>query len=149
MIVPSIDLMGGAAVQLVEGREKVIDAGDPRPIAARFGRVGEVAVIDLDAALGRGSNAGVIEELLRIAPCRVGGGIRDVATAQRWLDAGARKVILGTAARPDVLSELPRDRVIAAVDARDGHVVVEGWTKQAGAGLLERIAELRGAGGGR
>ena len=148
MIVPSIDLMGGAAVQLVEGREKVIDAGDPRPIAARFGRVGEVAVIDLDAALGRGSNAGVIEELLRIAPCRVGGGIRDVATAQRWLDAGARKVILGTAARPDVLSELPRDRVIAAVDARDGHVVVEGWTKQAGAGLLERIAELRGLVGG-
>ncbi|MCC7388574.1 MAG: phosphoribosyl-ATP diphosphatase [Phycisphaerales bacterium] len=143
MIVPSIDLMDGSAVQLVEGREKVIDAGDPRPIAARFGRVGELAVIDLDAAMGKGSNATVIEELLRLAPCRVGGGIRDVDGAIRWLDLGARKVILGTAARPEVLRELPRERVIAAVDARNDRVVVEGWTRQTESPLLERIAELR------
>ncbi len=142
MIVPSIDLMDGRAVQLVEGREKVLDAGDPRPIAERFGRVGEVAVIDLDAALGRGDNREVIEDLLSIAPCRVGGGIRDVESAVRWLDAGAHKVILGTAAVPGVLGELPRDRVIAALDARDGDVVVEGWTRKTGASVEERIEEL-------
>ncbi|MEM1422375.1 MAG: phosphoribosyl-ATP diphosphatase [Planctomycetota bacterium] len=143
MIVPSIDLMNGHAVQLVGGERMELDAGDPRPIAERFGRVGEIAVIDLDAALGRGSNAGVIEELLRIAPCRVGGGIRDAETAVRWLDLGARKVILGTAARPEVLRELPSDRVIAALDARDGDVVVEGWTKGTGVSVEERVDELR------
>ena len=66
MMVPSIDLMNGSAVQLVEGREKVIDAGDPRPIAEQFALVGEVAVIDLDAALGRGNNRTVIRDLLQI-----------------------------------------------------------------------------------
>ena len=91
MIVPSIDLMDGHAVQLVGGREKAIDAGDPRPIAERFALAGEIAVIDLDAALGQGSNADVIEDLLRIGRCRVGGGIRDVESARRWLDAGAAK----------------------------------------------------------
>ncbi len=143
MIVPSIDLSGGNAVQLVGGKELKIDAGDPRPFAERFGRVGEVAVIDLDAALSRGSNAAVVRELLEIAPCRVGGGIRDVDTAVRWLDAGARSVILGTAATPEVLRMLPKDRVIAALDAVDGEVVVEGWTSKTGMRVEDRIAELR------
>jgi phosphoribosylformimino-5-aminoimidazole carboxamide ribonucleotide (ProFAR) isomerase len=65
--------------------------------------------------------------------CRVGGGIRDVETAVAWLDKGAAKVILGTAARPDILSKLPRERVIAALDARHGEVVVEGWKQGTGA----------------
>src|SRR5690348_1918274 len=125
MIVPSIDLMGGQAVQLIGGREKALEAGDPRPLAEQFRLVGEIAVVDLDAALGHGSNAGVIRDLIRIAPCRVGGGIRSVAAAREWLDAGAMKVVLGTAATPEVLRELPADRVVAALDARDGEVVVE------------------------
>ncbi len=143
MIVPSIDLMNGNAVQLVGGEEMAIDAGDPRPIAEKFGRVGEIAVIDLDAAMGQGSNAGVIEDLLKIANCRVGGGIRDVETAIRWLDAGASKVILGTAATPEILRELPKDRVIAALDARHGDVVVEGWKKSTGRRVEDRIDELK------
>lgn len=143
MIVPSIDLMDGNAVQLIGGREKAIDAGDPRPIAESFGMVGEVAVIDLDAALGRDDNEAAIRDLLKLAPCRVGGGIRSVEAAVRWLDAGARKVILGTAATPEILRELPRDRVIAALDARDDRVVVEGWTKATGARIEDRIEELR------
>ena len=143
MIVPSIDLMDGHAVQLVGGKEKAIDAGDPRPIAERFRLAGEIAVIDLDAALGRGDNRAVIEDLCRIAPCRVGGGIRDVDAATRWLDAGARRVILGTAARTEILRELPRDRVIAALDAVDGEVVVEGWQTRTGEGIAGRMAELR------
>ena len=143
MIVPSIDLMGGNAVQLVGGKEQELDAGDPRPLAERFRLAGEVAVIDLDAALGKGSNREVIQELCRMAPCRVGGGIRDVETARFWLDAGAEKIILGTAARPEILKELPRERVIAALDAVDGEVVVEGWTAKTGRHVLDRIEELR------
>ncbi len=143
MLVPSIDLEAGSAVQLIGGEAKALDAGDPRPLARRFGRVGEIAVVDLDAALGRGSNAALIEELIDLARCRVGGGIRDVAAAIRWLDRGARQVVLGTAARPEILAKLPRERVVAALDARDGEVVVEGWRKRTGERVLERIAALR------
>lgn len=148
MIVPSIDLMSGNAVQLIGGRELEIDAGDPRPIATKFGRVGEIAVIDLDAAIGTGSNKETVLELLHLADCRVGGGIRSVDKAVEWLDAGAAKVILGTAATPEILRELPRDRVIAALDADKGEVVVEGWRKGTGRGILERIEELRDYVGG-
>lgn len=148
MIVPSIDLMSGNAVQLIGGRELEIDAGDPRPIATKFGRVGEIAVIDLDAAIGTGSNKETVLDLLNLADCRVGGGIRSVEKAIEWLDAGAAKVILGTAATPEILRELPRERVIAALDADNGEVVVEGWRKGTGRGILERIEELRDYVGG-
>jgi phosphoribosylformimino-5-aminoimidazole carboxamide ribotide isomerase len=148
VIVPSIDLMDGEAVQLVGGRTKALSAGDPRPIARRFGLAGEVAVVDLDGALGRGSNAACIRELLRIAPCRVGGGIRDVTTAIDWLDAGATKIVLGTAATPEVLARLPAERVIAALDADNGEVVVEGWRRGTGESILDRMRRLRGLVGG-
>ncbi len=148
MIVPSIDLMDGQAVQLVGGRDKALDAGDPLAVAERFAVVGELAVIDLDAALGRGSNRDVMLELVRRHPCRVGGGIRTVEQALEWLDAGARKVILGTAATPEVLTQLPRDRVIAALDGVDGEVVVRGWTERTGTTVLDRLAELNRLVGG-
>ncbi|MGH6921271.1 MAG: phosphoribosyl-ATP diphosphatase [Geminicoccaceae bacterium] len=148
MIVPSIDLQEGNAVQLIGGEKKALDAGDPRPIARQYGRVGEIAVVDLDGALGRGSNAAVIEDLIALVPCRVGGGIRTVEAATAWLDRGAMSVVLGTAARPEILQALPRERVIAALDARHGEVVVEGWQKATGRGVLERIAELRDLVGG-
>jgi phosphoribosyl-ATP pyrophosphohydrolase len=148
MIVPSIDLQGGQAVQLIGGETKALDAGDPRPLARRFALVGEIAVVDLDAALGQGSNGAIIEELVDLAPCRVGGGIRDAAGATFWLDRGAQRVVLGTAARPEVLKELPRARVIAALDARHGEVVVDGWRKRTGKGVLERLAALRELVGG-
>ncbi|MFN3199739.1 MAG: phosphoribosyl-ATP diphosphatase [Bradymonadia bacterium] len=145
MIIPSIDLMGGEAVQLIGGKaeKKALSAGDPRPLAARFAPVGEVAVIDLDAALGRGDNTEAITDMLAMARCRVGGGIRSVEAARRWLDAGAVKVILGTAAVPEVLSQLPRERVIAALDAVDGEVVVDGWRTKTGASIIERMQALR------
>lgn len=143
MIIPSIDLMGGQTVQLIGGKEKAIDAGDPTPIAQSFGRVGEIAVIDLDAAMRQGSNADLIHQVLGEARCRVGGGIRDVETAKRWLNAGAVKVILGTAAVPEVLKELPSERVIAALDAVHGEVVVEGWKQKTGHTVFARMKELR------
>ncbi len=143
MLVPSIDLQDGQAVQLVGGVDKALDAGDPRPLAERFARVGEIAVIDLDAAMGKGSHKDVIAELCSKHACRVGGGIRDEDTARAWLDAGASKIILGTAAHPELLSRLPRDRVIAALDAVDGEVVVDGWRTKTGASIADRMAELR------
>lgn len=148
MIIPSVDLQGGAAVQLVGGKELKIHAGDPAPIAQRFGVAGEIAVIDLDAAMGKGSNKDTIASLLPIAHCRVGGGIRDVETALAWLDKGAAKVIIGTAARPEILSQLPRDRVIAALDAYDGEVVDHGWQRKTGRGIFDRMRELDGLVGG-
>lgn len=148
MIVPSIDLQGGHAVQLVGGKERALDAGPPWDLADTFGRVGEIAVIDLDAALGTGSNADVIRTLCAKHRCRVGGGIRDLETAKAWLDAGAAKIILGTAARPDLCAQLPRERVIAALDAVDGEVVTHGWTTRTGASIVDRMAALRDHVGG-
>ena len=142
MIVPSIDLMQGRAVQLHGGRDLLLDGGDPLARLEEFAVAGEVAVVDLDAALGNGSNAALVLEMVRRAPCRVGGGIRDLDTARRWLDAGATKVVIGTAASPDFCGALPRERVIAAVDAERGQVVVEGWRTATGASVLERIREL-------
>ncbi|MCY4259996.1 MAG: phosphoribosyl-ATP diphosphatase, partial [Rhodobacteraceae bacterium] len=120
----------------------------PRPLARRFGRVGEVAVVDLDAALGRGNNTELIQELCRIAPCRVGGGIRSLASAMEWLDRGAEKIVLGTAASPDILARLPRDRVIAALDAWDGEVVIKGWTERTGQSVHDGMGRLRDLVGG-
>jgi phosphoribosyl-ATP pyrophosphohydrolase len=80
--------------------------------------------------------------MVRRAPCRVGGGIRDLDTARAWLDAGAARIVIGTAASPDFCGALPRERVIAAVDAERGQVVVEGWRTATGRSVLERIREL-------
>ena len=142
MIVPSIDIMAGRAVQLRRGKDFVLDGGDPIARLEEFSIAGDVAVVDLDAALGRGSNAELIRDLVRRAPCRVGGGIRDLDSASRWLDAGATQVVIGTAATPDFCSALPRERVIAALDARCGEVVVDGWRTNTGVTVLERVREL-------
>lgn len=143
MIIPSIDLQNGSAVQLEQGRELKIDAGDPLPLFRRFQVVGETAVIDLDAALGRGSNRDLVLELLRQGKCRVGGGIRDLETARLYLNAGAQKIIIGSRAEPEFLRELPRERVVVALDCRDGEVVTKGWTEKTGKSVEERIAELK------
>lgn len=148
MIIPSIDLMDGRAVQLRRGRELVLEGGDPFERLAEFSVAGEVAVVDLDAALGKGSNANVIREMVRRTPCRVGGGIRDHETALDWLDAGATRVVIGTAASVDFCSQLPRERVVAAVDAEKGTVVVEGWRTKTRFQVIDRIRELAPVVGG-
>jgi phosphoribosyl-ATP pyrophosphohydrolase len=142
MIVPSIDLMDGRAVQLRHGRDFVLDGGDPLERLEQFGVAGEVAVVDLDAALGRGSNTALVRALVRRAPCRVGGGIRDLDAARAWLDAGAERVVIGTAATPEFCGALPRERVIAAVDSVRGEVVVEGWRTATGRPVLDTIQRL-------
>jgi len=148
MIVPSIDIMGGRAVQLRRGKEFVLDGGDPVERLEEFAIAGEVAVVDLDAALGRGSNADLIRDLVRRAPCRVGGGIRDLDSARRWLDDGAVQIVIGTAATPEFCGALPRERVVAAVDAKRGEIVVDGWRRTTGVPVLERVGELAPVVGG-
>ncbi len=148
MIIPSIDISGGRTVQLIGGEDLAIEAGDPRPLLERFGVVGEVAVIDIDAARGEGDNRELIAELCRLGRIRVGGGIRDVETALGWLDLGAEKVIIGTAASPELLERLPSERVIVALDSRDDVVLSHGWRESTGRDLMSRVDELRALCGG-
>jgi phosphoribosyl-ATP pyrophosphohydrolase/phosphoribosyl-AMP cyclohydrolase len=142
VIVPSIDIRGGRAVQLRGGNYPVLDVGDPEEVAARYSRIGEIAVVDLDAALGTGDNSEIVLRIVRRYPCRVGGGLRTKESVLRYLDAGARAVMLGTKAEPAFLAELPRERLIAALDEKGGEVVVEGWTKGTGKKIEERMAAL-------
>jgi phosphoribosylformimino-5-aminoimidazole carboxamide ribotide isomerase len=137
VLIPSIDLQGGAVVQLVQGERLAIRDDDVFRWVERFARFPKVQVIDLDAAIGSGDNLALVRQVASRLACRVGGGIRSVERAQEVLASGARQVIAGSAlfknGRPDVafaaaLAEsVGRERVIAAVDSRGGHVVIHGW----------------------
>ncbi|MEW5983678.1 MAG: phosphoribosyl-ATP diphosphatase [Acidobacteriota bacterium] len=143
MIVPSIDVMGGRAVQLRRGREHVLTADEsPVDLARRFAFYGEIAVVDLDAALGSGSNRHLVRELCRHARCRVGGGIRTEEDVVDLIKAGATRVVIGTAATPEFLSRFPREWLHVALDARGGTVTDRGWTGDTGEPVLERARRL-------
>ncbi|MCD7740567.1 MAG: bifunctional phosphoribosyl-AMP cyclohydrolase/phosphoribosyl-ATP diphosphatase HisIE [Candidatus Gastranaerophilales bacterium] len=139
MIIPSIDLMGGKAVQLKQGKEKVLERTDVLELAKYYSRFGEISVIDLDAAMNKGNNEALIKEICKIAHCRVGGGIRDIAKAKRILANGARQIIIGTAANEEFLSKLPQDKVIVAIDSREGKITIHGWTTQINASPEEYV----------
>jgi phosphoribosylformimino-5-aminoimidazole carboxamide ribotide isomerase len=137
MLIPSIDLQGGAVVQLVQGERLAIKDTDVFGWVKRFERFPKVQVIDLDAAMGRGDNLSLVRQIAAQLSCRVGGGVRTVARARDILAAGAQQIIAGSAlfkdGRPDLdfareLAEsIALDRVIAAVDSRGGKVVIHGW----------------------
>jgi phosphoribosyl-AMP cyclohydrolase / phosphoribosyl-ATP pyrophosphohydrolase len=148
VIVPSIDIVAGSTVQLVGGEEQALDAGDPVAVLERFAVAGEVAVVDIDAARGEGDNSGIVADLCSRAPIRVGGGIRTEETALRWLDSGAAKVVIGTAADERLLASLPADRVVVALDARYGEVVTHGWRQGSGRDLLDSVRRFRDLCGG-
>jgi len=151
MLIPSIDFLGGVPVQLRGGNpnEKAFDnLGDPNLLFDKFQVAGRVALVDLDAALGRPDqgNEKIIANLIRNNQgCNVivGGGIRSLERAHFWLNLGASKIVIGTAATPEFLSQLPKDRVIVALDSKNGEVVVKGWTEGTGKSLFEKIDELR------
>ena len=137
-------------VQLRQGGEKVLEGGEPEVLAADFGRFGEVAVIDLDAAMGVAGNDALIAPLLRLADCRLGGGIRSAEQAGRLVSLGAQKIIVGSSAfRVDggfgvnvpflraVSQRIGRERLVVAVDTRGGSVVVDGWKTDTGLDLIE------------
>jgi phosphoribosylformimino-5-aminoimidazole carboxamide ribotide isomerase len=137
LIIPCIDLMAGKVVQLVQGREKVLEGDAPLAMLQKFAAFPQIQVIDLDAAIGSGSNDSVVELLAAKAKCRVGGGVRSVARARALVDQGAYRVIVGTAAfttagvNTNLLAELAReigrDRLVVAVDSKAGRIVIKGW----------------------
>lgn len=128
MLVASIDLMDGKAVQLQQGKTKVLERENVLELAKYYARFGEVTVIDLDCALNTGkNNEELIKKICKIAPCRVGGGIRTIEKAKKALSWGAKKIIIGTAASEEFLSELPKNRVMVAIDSRDGKITTKGW----------------------
>ena len=137
MIFPCIDLMDGKVVQLVQGREKALEADSPDAMLRRFAAFPEIQVIDLDAAMDRGSNDGLVRMLAAKAVCRVGGGVRTVERGRALVEQGAHRVIAGTSAfAPDGINKpflaalrdaIGRGRVVIALDSRDGRIVVKGW----------------------
>jgi len=139
MLIPSIDLMNGKVVQLVRGERLEYESDDVDAWAERFARSPLVQLIDLDAALGHGGNDDLIARLAARLPCQIGGGVRSIDRAHELLGAGARRVIVGSALFTDGGVDLARaeafaaaidaDRLVAAVDARHGHVVTHGWTR--------------------
>ena len=143
MIIPSIDIMNGKAVQLRQGKDLVlIEARDPIDLAREFNRYGEVAVIDLDAAMDNGDNLALVKEICRVADVRAGGGIRSVERGRALLRAGAKRIIIGTAAEPDLLKQLPTNRVMVALDHKDGLVVDQGWMNNTQETLQDRAKRL-------
>jgi phosphoribosylformimino-5-aminoimidazole carboxamide ribotide isomerase len=132
VIVPCIDLMGGKVVQLVQGREKALEGGTPLEMLERFAAFPEIQVIDLDAAMGKGSNDDLVELIASRATARVGGGVRSPERARMLIEQGAHRVIVGTAAfQCELLQEIADavgpERLIIALDSKAGKVVVKGW----------------------
>ena len=131
MIIPCIDLMDGKVVQLVQGRDKALEAGAPLEMLDRFAAFPEIQVIDLDAAMGKGENSMLVELLASRAKCRVGGGVRTAERARRLVELGAHRVIVGTAAFTPALEEIAsavgKERILVAMDSKGGKIVVKGW----------------------
>jgi phosphoribosylformimino-5-aminoimidazole carboxamide ribotide isomerase len=129
--------MDGKVVQLVQGREKALEADSPEEMLRRFAAFPQIQVIDLDAAMGRGANDDLVEMLAAKAVIRAGGGVRTVERANALLDQGAFRVIVGTSAfgadGPDhtFLQELKdavgQERIVLALDSKGGRIVVKGW----------------------
>jgi phosphoribosyl-ATP pyrophosphohydrolase/phosphoribosyl-AMP cyclohydrolase len=166
MVIASIDLQNGKVVQLRQGRDLVLQRDNAPELAEEFDRYGEVAVIDLDAAMGGPPNAGMVRSLLRKAECRIGGGIRSADQAGELVSLGAAKVIVGSMAfrnplgrgggefalnRPfleEVSGKIGRERLIVAVDAKKGpgggyEILADGWKTPTGLELLETAAALK------
>ena len=159
MVISSIDLKNGHVVQLKNGKELVLQRDDADALIRQFNYFGEVAIIDLDAALGnvdakgKTVNTALLQKLLHQGNVRTGGGIRTVKRAKELISLGAEKVIIGSAAwnkEPDkdgsVLNEaflnelaaaIGKDRIIISVDSINGKIAVKGWTETVDVPLVE------------
>ena len=137
MLIPSIDLLGGKIVQLVQGEKKALEFENFTEWLERFAKYPLVQLIDLDAAMGKGDNRALVVEFCRKLPCQVGGGIRSADDAQKALASGARKVILGSslisgdsvnvAFAAALSGEFGVEKLVAAIDSRGGRVAIHGW----------------------
>jgi len=132
MIIPCIDLMDGKVVQLIQGREKALEAGSPLEMLEKFRAFPQIQVIDLDAAMSKGSNDALVELVASRAIARVGGGVRSADRARALIQQGAYRVIVGTAAfdrekLAQIADAAGPDRLVIALDSKAGKVVTHGW----------------------
>ena len=137
MLIPSIDLMGGKIVQLVQGERKALEFDDFEEWIKRFSSFPLVQLIDLDAALGTGHNRELVAEFTRRLPCQVGGGIRSIETAQQMLSIGAKRVIFGSSLIRDgqpnavfaeeIAHAIGAEKLVFAIDSKQGRVAIRGW----------------------
>ncbi|HXF11529.1 MAG TPA: 1-(5-phosphoribosyl)-5-[(5-phosphoribosylamino)methylideneamino] imidazole-4-carboxamide isomerase [Terriglobales bacterium] len=152
MLIPSIDLMGGKIVQLVQGSRKELEFEDFEAWANRFAHFPLIQLIDLDAAMGRDANSSLIEFFVKRLPCQVGGGIRSLEAARRILQLGAQRVILGSALIQDgkinidlakqFASEFGDGKLVFGIDAKGGKVAIRGWREITSISPLEMIQAL-------
>ena len=146
IVVPCIDIQDGKVVQLIQGKTKALEGPDPLEMLERFAGFEEIQVIDLDAAMGVGDNAPIIEMLASRAKCRVGGGVRTAARAQQLVDLGTHRVIVGTAAfSPEIeniVARVGREQIIVALDSKSGKVVVDGWATTLNTTAQESLAQF-------
>jgi len=152
MLIPSIDLMGGKIVQLVQGEKKKLEFDNFDYWIERFSKYPIVQLIDLDAARGAGDNRSLVKQIVGQLPCQVGGGIRSLESAQELLDFGARKVIIGSALLSEgrinheyarTLADLfPRPVLMFALDSRGGRVAIDGWRTTTAITAFDMIREL-------
>ncbi len=153
MLIPSIDLLGGRIVQLVQGEKLRLAFDDFEYWIERFSRFPLVQLIDLDAAMRQGDNSALVEQIAKRLPCQAGGGIHSIERARQVLDAGAKRVIIGSAlfsaegaVNTKFASELAQsvgvERVVAGIDTKNGHIAVKGWKSQVELTPDEAIPQL-------
>jgi phosphoribosylformimino-5-aminoimidazole carboxamide ribotide isomerase len=152
MLIPSIDVMGGKIVQLVQGERKALEFDDFEEWIERFSSFPLVQLIDLDAALGTGHNRDLVRQFAARLPCQVGGGVRSIQAAQKMLSIGAQRVILGsslirdgqpdTVFAEDVALAVGLDKLVFAIDSKQGRVAIEGWRQLTSVTPLHMITAL-------
>jgi len=152
MLIPSIDLMAGKIVQLVQGEKKVLEFENLDYWIERFSNCALVQVIDLDAAKNVGSNRSIVKELAQHLKCQVGGGIRSLEAAREALATGAKKIILGSALfengvintrfAMELAGTFGTDTLIFALDSRAGRVAINGWRSPTSFSAFEVIRAL-------
>jgi phosphoribosylformimino-5-aminoimidazole carboxamide ribotide isomerase len=152
MLIPSIDLMGGKIVQLVQGERKALEFEDFEKWIACFSSFPLVQLIDLDAAIGTGHNRDLVREFAHCLPCQVGGGVRSIEIAQQMLSIGAQRVILGSSlirdGQPDRVfaEEMARavepEKLVFAIDSKQGRVAIRGWRQLTNIAPLDMLAAL-------
>jgi phosphoribosylformimino-5-aminoimidazole carboxamide ribotide isomerase len=152
MLIPSIDLMGGKIVQLVQGEKKALEFDNFDYWIERFSKYPLAQVIDLDAARGTGNNRPIVNQIVKRLNCQVGGGIRSLETAREILEAGARRVILGSSLLKDgkidkkfaaaLADAFGAAALVFALDSRGGRVAIDGWRKETAVTAFDIIQAL-------
>lgn len=141
MLIPSIDLLGGRIVQLVQGEKLRLAFDDFEYWIEKFSRFPLVQLIDLDAAMRQGDNSALVARIAKRLPCQAGGGIHSIERAQQVLDAGAKRVIIGSALFSEagtvntefasaLATAVGAERVVAGIDTKNGRIAVKGWKSQ-------------------